>query len=189
MPANNLFDEQEGIHDDLQVIHTCIIVKWQPFSVKKRYTFLETTMKRELKKNILFIFIAIVLFACIGGYLVWNRPHQDVKGANAIETTSIDLYKIFTSEPLVAKSKYLNTITAVSGEIIGISLNQKNQQILLLKTQTSGASVNCTMEENIDNARAGDTIALKGICIGYIEGDSEMGLPGDVYLIRCYRSI
>lgn len=159
------------------------------FQSKKAIYIFRNYYERTAKKNILFIFIAIVLFACIGGYLVWNRPHQDVKGANAIETTSIDLYKIFTSEPLVAKSKYLNTITTVSGEIIGISLNQKNQQILPLKTQTSGASVNCTMEENIGNARAGDTIALKGICIGYIEGDSKMGLPGDVYLIRCYRSV
>ena len=146
-------------------------------------------MKGQLKKNILFIFIAIVLFAFIGGYFVWNKPHQDVKDANAIKTTSAELYKIFTSEPLVAKSKYVNAITTVSGELIAISLNQKNQQVLLLKTQTSGASVNCTMEENIGNARPGDTIAVKGVCVGYIEGDTGMGLPGDVYLIRCYRSI
>ncbi len=48
------------------------------------------------------------------------------------------------------------------------------------------ASVNCTMEENVNNIKAGDTILIKGICSGYINGDIDMGLPGDVFLIRCY---
>ena len=86
-----------------------------------------------------------------------------------------------------ANITYLNKVIKVSGTIWDISVNQKHQQIILLKTSVTGASVNCTMEENINNYKAGDKIMLKGICSGYIPGDTDMGLPGDVFLIRCYQ--
>ena len=145
-------------------------------------------MKGKLKKNILIFFIAIVLIAVVTGYLMWNKPHQNVKDADAIKITAIDLYKIFTMDSARAKSKYLNVVVAVSGEVKQVSLNQQNQQIILLKTNTPDASVNCTMEENANNIKAGDTIVVKGICSGYINGDIDMGLPGDVFLVRCYSS-
>jgi riboflavin synthase alpha subunit len=44
------------------------------------------------------------------------------------------------------------------------------------------------MEENVRNVKAGDSILLKGICMGYTGGDQDIQLPGDVFLIRCYHS-
>jgi hypothetical protein len=145
-------------------------------------------MTGKLKRNIFIFFIAIVLIGAITSYMMWNKPHLDVKAAEAAKITAIDLYKIFTTDSAGAKLKYLNKVVAVSGEVKQVSLNQQNQQIILLKTQTPDASVNCTMEEVRNNIKAGDTIVLKGICSGYINGDSDMGLPGDVFLIRCYIS-
>ena len=74
----------------------------------------------------------------------------------------------------------------VSGEITQASMNQQHQQIILLKTNVSGGSVNCTMEEKANNIKAGDSIVLKGICSSYMGGNMDMGLPGDVFLSRCY---
>ena len=146
-------------------------------------------MTGKLKRNILIFLIGIVLIVAITGYMMWNKPHVDVKDANAVKITAIDLYKIFTTDSANAKIKYLNKIVAVSGEVKQVSLNQQHQQIILLKTHEPDASVNCTMEENVNTIKAGDTILLKGICSGYINGDIDMGLPGDVFLIRCYKSI
>jgi hypothetical protein len=42
------------------------------------------------------------------------------------------------------------------------------------------------MEESANNIKEGDVISVKGICSGYIPGDKDMELPGDVFLIRCY---
>lgn len=145
-------------------------------------------MTRKLKKNILFLLIAGALTAFIAGYFIWNKPHRDIKDAKAIETNAINLYNIFISDSAKANAAYLNKVVKVSGIISGISVNQKNQKIILLKTSVPGASVNCTMEENINNYKEGDNIILKGICSGYIAGDVTMDLPGDVFLIRCYRS-
>ena len=145
-------------------------------------------MTGKLKRNILIFFIAIVLIGVITGYMMWNKPHLDVKAAEAAKVTAIDLYKTFTTDSAGAKLKYLNKVVAVAGEVKQVSLNQQNQQIILLKTHDPDASVNCTMEENRNNIKAGDTIVVKGICSGYINGDIGMGLPGDVFLIRCYIS-
>ena len=145
-------------------------------------------MKRNLKTNILIFFIALVLIAVGAGYIMWNKPHENVKDASAVKISAVDLYKIFTSGSAKARSMYLNTIVAVSGEVVQVSNNQQKQQVILLKTQTAGASINCTMEENANNIKVGDTIVLKGICSGYISGDPDMGLAGDVFLTRCYIS-
>ncbi len=121
------------------------------------------------------------------GYLLWNKPHRNVKDADAIETNAIDLYNVFISDSAKANATYINKVVKVSGTISDISVNQKKQRIILLKTSVPGASINCTMEKNINNYKAGDTIILKGICSGYIPGDADVGLPGDVFLVRCYN--
>ncbi len=145
-------------------------------------------MKGKLKKNIFIFFIAVVSVALVTGYVLWNKPHKSVKDATAVNIVATDLYKIFTTDSLLARSTYLSKILLVSGEVKQVSRNQQNQQIILLETGIPGASVNCTMEEHANNIKKGDTISLKGICSGYISGDADMGLPGDVFLIRCYYS-
>lgn len=132
--------------------------------------------------------MALAFTAAVAGYFLWNKPHQDIKDANAVETNAIALYNIFITDSAKAKSTYLNKVVIVSGIVKEVSANQEHQQIILLKTSVPDASVNCTMEENTNSFKAGDTIVLKGICVGYIGGDADMGLPGDVFLIRCYRS-
>jgi hypothetical protein len=145
-------------------------------------------MKGKLKKNILIFFIVIVLIAVVTGYMIWNKPHQNVKDANAVKITAIELYNGLANDSTRAKSIYVNKVVAVSGEVKEVTKNQQNQQIILLKTNIPGGYVNCTMEENANNIKPGDTILLKGICSGYIGGDKDMDLPGDVFLIRCYYS-
>jgi hypothetical protein len=87
------------------------------------------------------------------------------------------------------KSKFINKVVEVTGEVKQISTNQNGAQIILLKTNIPDGSVNCTMEEKINKVKQGDTISIKGICSGYIGGDPDIDLPGDVFLIRCYPSI
>jgi hypothetical protein len=146
-------------------------------------------MTGRAKRNILFFLIVGILIAFVGGYLLWNKSHRNVKDADGIKTNAIDLYNIFISDSAKASITYLNNVVKVSGTVSGISVNQKKQKIILLKTSVPGASVNCTMEEDVNNHyKVGDNIDLKGICSGFIPGDMDMGLAGDVFLIRCYRS-
>jgi hypothetical protein len=146
-------------------------------------------MQPKTKRNIVLIFFAIIVIAVFVGYSIWNEPHRDIKSASAIKTTAAELYRDLTKDSANMKSKFVNKVVVVSGEIKQLSKNQKGDQIILLKTNISGGSVNCTMEEKTNYAKPGDTISIKGICSGYIGGDPDIDLPGDVFLIRCYPSI
>jgi len=98
----------------------------------------------------------------------------------------VQLYDAFTRDTATANRTYLTRIVSVTGTITGILENQQSQQVVLLKTNTDGGSINCTFEEKAVGLNPGITVTVKGICSGYISGDAGMGLPGDVFLTRCY---
>lgn len=145
-------------------------------------------MRKKLNKYV-WPLIVIFVAAVIIGYHEWNKPHKNVKNAEAVEASAVALYNGLAHDNTNAKLRFINKVVAVSGRVKQLSENQQNQQIVLLRTNIYDGSVNCTMEENIQNIKVGDTILIKGICIGYSGGDSSIGMPGDVFLIRCYPSI
>ena len=146
-------------------------------------------MERKTKRNIFSIFIAMIVIAAVIAFMMWNEPHRDIKDSTALKTTAVVLYSNLTKDSARMKSKLVNQVVEVSGEVKNVLKNQKGDQIILLKTNTSGGSINCTMEEKISNVKPGDTISIKGLCSGYIGGDPDIDLPGDVFLTRCYPSI
>jgi uncharacterized protein (DUF1330 family) len=131
------------------------------------------------------IFFAALVAAIVGFYL-WNKPAVDVANAEAIQTTAVDLYKSFILDSVMANKKYGQKILAVSGTVSRISSNQQNQAVVLLKTESDGAFVNCTMEEKNSAIKENSSISIKGICMGLGQGDADLGIPGDLYLTRCY---
>jgi hypothetical protein len=131
----------------------------------------------------------VIAIAAIIGYRTWNKPHENIKNAVAIKTNASLLYNSLAHDSVNAKSDFINKVVMVSGKVKQVLENQEKQQIILLQTNIPDGSVNCTMEENMKDIKVGDTILLKGICMGYAGGDTEMELPGDVFLIRCYRAI
>lgn len=138
------------------------------------------------KKLILISTIVILGAAAFTGYIMWNKPHKDVKDADGLQIASTELYNHYISDSAKARSLYTDKIVEVTGEVGKISANQQNQQIILIKTSVSGAYINCTMEETDAAAKEGSTVTIKGICSGYIGGDADMGLPGDVFIVRGY---
>src|SRR3569623_1735749 len=131
-------------------------------------------MERKTKRSIFSIFIAMIVIAAIIGFVIWNEPHRDIKDAAALKTTAVQLYSDLTKDSATMKSKFANQVVEVSGEVKQVSENQKGDQIILLKTNVSDGSVNCTMEEKTSNVKPGNTISIKGICSGYIGGDPDI---------------
>ena len=134
------------------------------------------------KKNIIIIFLAVIIIAGAIGFYFYNKGPVNVKNAAAIKTEAAALYQSFLKDSTVAKKTYLNNVLEVSGLVMKVSKNQENQVIVMLQTNESGAYVNCTMEELAENKQ----VTLKGICTGMGMGDADLGIMGDVYLVRCY---
>jgi tRNA_anti-like len=147
-------------------------------------------MASKTTKNILYITVLIIAVAGIIGYKMYNKQHFSVSSATpAAEVTAIALHQTFTADSAIAKSKFTgdetnHKVIKVEGEIAAINEDQQNNTLVLLKTATEGAFINCTMEGKITNINAGTKVFIKGVCTGY-NFDADMGIPGDVILTRC----
>ena len=136
-------------------------------------------------KILLLVFLLVAVIALIG-IVMWNKPHKNVNDADTVKVAADDLYKAFLKDSAAAKKLYINKAVEVTGEVAQVSANQQYQTVILLKTTTEGAYINCTLEQKEAIANVGTKIVIKGFCNGYNSGDADMGIPGDVILVSCY---
>ncbi len=147
-----------------------------------------------MKKKLLVLILLLLAGAGVVGYLMFNKKHFNVQKATPVVTVAaITLHQTFATDSVIAKNKFIGEkdesnkkVIAVEGTVHEMKTDQQENAIILLKTDTDGAFVNCTMEEKIENIIPGSKIVLKGICSGYIY-EADMGIPGDVILTRCYQ--
>ncbi|MBK7433150.1 MAG: hypothetical protein IPI66_04060 [Chitinophagaceae bacterium] len=143
-------------------------------------------MAPTTKRIILFSVLGIAAIGGAIGYYLYNKGPVDVKNATGTKIAATALYQSFTKDSVQARKQYGDKIVEASGIVEKISQNQQNEAIILLKTGEGGAYVNCTMEGPATNIREKDSLSLKGICTGIGSGDVDLGILGDVYLVRCY---
>ncbi len=143
-------------------------------------------MQRKSKRKIAIFIASLLALSAFVGYGIWNKPHRDVRNAIPVKVNAATLYRILSGKNSSDKSNLDNKVLSVSGTVKQVLENHLRQQVILLKTNTEEGAVNCTMEEKFENVKEGDSVLIKGICIGYNAGDFD--LPGDVFLIRCYRA-
>ncbi len=137
-------------------------------------------------KKIMITFCLLILIGVAAAFYLWNKPHQNVANAAAVKTNAVSLYKVFKSDSIAANKKFTQQVIEVSGTVNRVSKNQQNQTVVLISTNTNGAYINCTLEQDSKNIQPGQLINIKGICNGIGQGDADLGIKGDVYLVRCY---
>lgn len=138
------------------------------------------------KKNIVIFFSAVIIIAAAIGFYFYNKGPVNVKNATAIKTEAAALYQSFLKDSATAKKTYLNNVLEVSGLVMKVAKNQEDQVIVMLQTNEAGAYINCTMEKDAAVLPENKQVTLKGICTGMGMGDADLGIMGDVYLLRCY---
>jgi tRNA_anti-like len=138
--------------------------------------------------NTILIPIVLLIFSGISISLyLSNQGPLNVKNSPGIPETAIKLYRLYSGDSIMAKKYYTDKILEVSGEVSEVTLNMKQQKVVLLKTGISHGYVNCTLEEPEEvNIQPLDKINIKGICSGLGQGDPELGIIADVYLTRCF---
>ena len=144
-------------------------------------------MSGKTKKTIFFSVLIVIAIAVGVGYYFYNKGLRNIENATPDASISAEaLYQAYIADSVNANKKFSEKIIAVTGVVTNISQNQQNKAIILLKTNQADASVNCTLEGEAANAKEGDTLTVKGICNGLGAGDAELGILGDIYLIRGY---
>jgi uncharacterized protein YxeA len=146
-------------------------------------------MTGKTKKTIIGIILVLALIAATAAYMLYNKPHFSVaKATPAVTITATALHQTFSTDSTQAKIKFVGDevnqkVIQVEGEVAAIKTDQQGNTIILLKTITDGAFINCTIDAAIAGIASGSKIVIKGVCTGY-NFDADMGIPGDVIIIR-----
>ena len=152
-------------------------------------------MKKSILKRIGIVFIVGILIA--GGivYYLFNKPHRDVQ-ATAIDynVTSTEIVSQYLDNVDNANDKYLSEegtskIIAVTGTVVSITSDQKNQKVVLLKGANDKAGVSCTFMEstnaNASKLKVEQTITVKGVIRSGAGFDEDLEMYEDVILEKC----
>ncbi|MEJ7589084.1 MAG: hypothetical protein WKI04_16125 [Ferruginibacter sp.] len=141
---------------------------------------------RGKRKYLLLSVIFIIAVTAVLGYFFYNKPPRNIQNAKGYAVLATALYATFIDDSATAKKNFTNKILEVSGIVNLVAENQQHQPVVMLKTHKEGAAINCTLEGKAGDITTGDMITIKGICNGIGEGDPDLGIMGDVYLVRCY---
>ncbi len=137
-------------------------------------------MIRKTRIILINVVLIIVLAVAFIGVTLFNKPHINVsEQAPNLSVEAIKVLSDFQNDETKANSKYLEQIIQVTGVISELSLTKEKGVITLSGTDSFG-SVMCHLnaEENkkMEALKTGQTIAIKGICTGYLM---------DVILVKC----
>lgn len=127
----------------------------------------------------------MMVLSISAGIYLYNKGPLNVRSARALPVNAEELYTLFSTDSALAGKKFTSSVLLVTGTVSNISSNTSHQEVVLIKTATDGAYVNCTLEEPFNGIEVNNIIKIKGICSGIGQGDAELGIPGDVYLTRC----
>ncbi len=135
-------------------------------------------------KKLLPVIGLLAVGGILAGLYVYNKGPVDVKGAEAASVSAETLYTAFSTDSSTAQKVYSGKILEVSGEATNISVNQKCENVVQLKTNVAGAFINCTVEKGT-TPPLNSHVKIKGICSGIGQGEEDLGIKADVYLTRC----
>jgi tRNA_anti-like len=145
-------------------------------------------MKHRTIKLLIISLLVILLLSLSAGIYLYNKGPVNVQRSRGVPVSSNELYSSFSGDSVKANKNYTSRVLLVTGDVSRVSVNSKQQQIVLIKTAVDGAYVNCTLDEPAEDIPTSGRISIKGICNGIGQGDADLGIPGDVYLTRCIAS-
>lgn len=142
-------------------------------------------MKSNAKKIIIISVLSLLVLSISAGIYLYNKGPEDIKTLSGIPVNADELYSLFTTDSVLAGKKFTSKVLLVSGQITEVSLNASQQKVILIKTGTDGAFINCTLEEAANDIALNKPVSIKGICSGMGQGDAGLGIQADIYLTHC----
>jgi hypothetical protein len=122
------------------------------------------------KKIIVFLLIAAAIGSAVG-YYMWHKPPRTAEDEKPFVTISADaLFTEFSADEVATTTKYINKVLEVTGKVSDIKKDASGNTDVILETSDILGTVVCTLKNdaNADGTEIGTTVALKGICTGYL---------------------
>jgi tRNA_anti-like len=135
-------------------------------------------MKKKIGRMAGWVSLLVIIIAGLFIYRAWNQPHRSAETETTVAVNAPQLAAAFEKDETSANKQYLGQAVEVSGTVDGISVNQQNKPVLVLRgTDMSG--VQCSLLKEAPGLKKGDAVVIKGFCSGYLT---------DVVMDRCVVS-
>lgn len=119
-----------------------------------------------LKKFLYILLVAAVLGGGIGYYL-WTKPHEDMHIKKAdFALAAADFVKNYDD------AKYLNKMVEITGTVLEVAhetVGEQHNITLVIETGQPDLAITCPLDPfsgQPKNFQQGQTVRLKGICLG-----------------------
>jgi hypothetical protein len=138
----------------------------------------------RLRTKILIGILILAIGGGIYGYYQWNKPHLDIHDQDADFTTTVsDLAGEFQKDPKAADKKYHEKVVSFSGMVSKIDPTDSLTMLSLKGNDFCGVA--CEMLPGTNDAvakiKVGDQVKVKAFYMGFMEGDADFGMPGDIF--------
>ncbi len=134
-----------------------------------------------MKKFLLWGLLAAAVIAGGAGYMMWNKPHQNMVNADAeVKVDAVTLYSEYETDEAAANAKYLGKIVEVSGTVRETTTDEGGTVKVMLDSGSELGGIICELDPLSEHKRttfqSGEQVKLKGKCDGVLM---------DVVLTRC----
>ena len=125
----------------------------------------------------------VVLGAAVGGvfiYRLYNKPHRDIAAeAPAFTFTETELVDRFTEDAPGTDREIKDRVIRLGGMV---RKTEASGGLMHLTFDGGGAYMVAVSLDSTEHARpqAGTDISVKGLYVGFIEGDTGFGIPGEI---------
>lgn len=138
------------------------------------------------RKTIIRIVGVVALLGAIGVavcYKMWTQPHRDITSEEAdFKVTAAALAGEFGANAAGAEKKYSEKVLEITGEVQKVTPGD-SLTVVQLKGD-AGYGLLCEMlpgEKDVaGKAPVGKTVKMKAFYKGYMEGEVEFEMPGDI---------
>jgi hypothetical protein len=132
-------------------------------------------------KSIIWFLVGIVIIGFSIGIYMYNKPVADIdEVSHDIEISATALFEAFETDEAAANQMYLDKVILVSGSVVSITDNGRDEASVTLETGSPLFGVSCSIDSGnvsaIKSLKIGDQVKIKGWCTGMLM---------DVVLNRC----
>lgn len=117
------------------------------------------------------------------GYIIWNTPHRDINSEAADFTlTAAEAASEFEKGAAEAEKKYTEKVVEFSGQVNKVVPGDSITSLMIAGNEAYGVLCEMLPEENERAAKVkkGDQVKVKAFYKGYMEGEPDFGMAGDI---------
>lgn len=143
-------------------------------------------IKKQMKKKIILISLAALVGALGYGLWLFNKPHREIMDEKAAFSVTADqLTTEFARNDSLSHRRYFEQVVELRGQVTKIS--QVDSLVMITIDPGETFLVSCFLDKKeTERPKVNDSVALKGLYVGYLSVDEDFGLPGDIKFRNCF---